>query len=128
MTIAALEAPTATIATLVTSPFLRHPLVTANALCSLQDLSGGRIALGLATGGSTVLAIGRPPATQAAIQAAIAALKSRFAGEGVEWLGSPVKPLRFRSEEHTSELQSLMNRSYADFCLKKKKLQINLQQ
>src|SRR3546814_9013004 len=26
-----------------------------------------------------------------------------------------------RSEEHTSELQSLMRNSYADFCLKKKK-------
>src|SRR3546814_8992402 len=39
--------------------------------------------------------IGRPPATQAEIQAEIAALKSLFAGEGVEWLGSPVKPLRF---------------------------------
>src|SRR3546814_5761199 len=29
-----------------------------------------------------------------------------------------------RSEEHTSELQSLMRISYAVFCLKKKKLQI----
>src|SRR3546814_6023320 len=29
-----------------------------------------------------------------------------------------------RSEEHTSELQSLMRNSYADFCLKKKKTQI----
>src|SRR3546814_18862648 len=29
---------------------------------------------------------------------------------------------RERSEEHTSELQSLMRISYADFCLKKKKL------
>src|SRR3546814_2109722 len=28
---------------------------------------------------------------------------------------------RIRSEEHTSELQSLMSISYADFCLKKKK-------
>src|SRR3546814_3685043 len=28
----------------------------------------------------------------------------------------------FRSEEHTSELQSLMRISYAAFCLKKKKL------
>src|SRR3546814_8599080 len=28
-----------------------------------------------------------------------------------------------RSEEHTSELQSLMRISYADFCLKKKKQQ-----
>src|SRR3546814_2264435 len=31
----------------------------------------------------------------------------------------PVKPLP-RSEEHTSELQSLMRNSYAVFCLKKK--------
>src|SRR3546814_2146020 len=29
-------------------------------------------------------------------------------------------PLYFRSEEHTSELQSLMRISYAVFCLKKK--------
>src|SRR3546814_1248080 len=29
-------------------------------------------------------------------------------------------PLRPRSEEHTSELQSLMRTSYAVFCLKKK--------
>src|SRR3546814_14701279 len=33
-----------------------------------------------------------------------------------------VKVIRVnRSEEHTSELQSLMRISYADFCLKKKK-------
>src|SRR3546814_6907524 len=31
------------------------------------------------------------------------------------------EPLRYRSEEHTSELQSLMRISYAVFCLKKKK-------
>src|SRR3546814_8245877 len=32
-----------------------------------------------------------------------------------------LRPLRVRSEEHTSELQSLMRISYAVFCLKKKK-------
>src|SRR3546814_6249957 len=30
-----------------------------------------------------------------------------------------------RSEEHTSELQSLMSHSYAVFCLKKKKINLN---
>src|SRR3546814_2445773 len=35
------------------------------------------------------------------------------------WLGGPLLP--FRSEEHTSELQSLMRISYAVFCVKKKK-------
>src|SRR3546814_7421276 len=35
----------------------------------------------------------------------------------------PAKPAsEIRSEEHTSELQSLMRTSYAVFCLKKKKI------
>src|SRR3546814_2193749 len=43
----------------------------------------------------------------------------RFYGKDHSWLGS-------RSEEHTSELQSLMRISYAVFCLKKKKNQHNI--
>src|SRR3546814_3475795 len=37
-------------------------------------------------------------------------------------IGQPMKALtkQYRSEEHTSELQSLMRSSYAVFCLKKK--------
>src|SRR3546814_5334689 len=35
---------------------------------------------------------------------------------------SKAADIRARSEEHTSELQSLMRISYAVFCLKKKKL------
>src|SRR3546814_2022673 len=38
----------------------------------------------------------------------------------------PEHVLCFRSEEHTSELQSLMRISYAVFCLKKKKQYIHL--
>src|SRR3546814_4275292 len=42
------------------------------------------------------------------------------------WSGltSPCASPSFRSEEHTSELQSLMRISYAVFCLKKKKNKI----
>src|SRR3546814_4341404 len=36
------------------------------------------------------------------------------------WLGRDEAKYRPRSEEHTSELQSLMRISYAVFCLKKK--------
>src|SRR3546814_4770162 len=39
------------------------------------------------------------------------------------FLRCPVEALRLRSEEHTSELQSLMRISYAVFCLKKKRHQ-----
>src|SRR3546814_7872617 len=37
------------------------------------------------------------------------------------WLGERTGAALWRSEEHTSELQSLMRNSYAVFCLKKKK-------
>src|SRR3546814_10028583 len=43
---------------------------------------------------------------------------------GIDFSERSVRPrnaLRHRSEEHTSELQSLMRISYAVFCLKKKK-------
>jgi 5,10-methylenetetrahydromethanopterin reductase len=95
MTIAALDAPLARIGSLVTSPFMRHPLVTANAFSTLDELTGGRAVLGLATGGSTVLAIGRLPASQKEIRAEFAAYKSLFAGEPIEWDGRPVKAMRF---------------------------------
>src|SRR3546814_10347503 len=39
----------------------------------------------------------------------------------IDSLGLCLLPEFSRSEEHTSELQSLMRNSYADFCLKKKK-------
>src|SRR3546814_355534 len=38
----------------------------------------------------------------------------------------PLSPACIRSEEHTSELQSLMRISYAVFCLKKKKSMSNI--
>src|SRR3546814_3647766 len=48
---------------------------------------------------------------------------STFQGDGGGLFGSsvPCRPMDTRSEEHTSELQSLMRISYAVFCLKKKK-------
>src|SRR3546814_3566299 len=41
---------------------------------------------------------------------------------GLNQRPDPGQGLRQRSEEHTSELQSLMRISYAVFCLKKKKI------
>src|SRR3546814_1856572 len=45
-------------------------------------------------------------------------------GGALAWLYRP-EAERLRSEEHTSELQSLMRISYAVFCLKKKNKHIN---
>src|SRR3546814_1969773 len=45
----------------------------------------------------------------------------RFGGSGVALRALEVQQVGARSEEHTSELQSLMRISYAVFCLTKKK-------
>src|SRR3546814_4142179 len=59
--------------------------------------------------------------TPAQRQLSIQALRATKVSTSLSW----VKPLTAspstRSEEHTSELQSLMRISYAVFCLKKKK-------
>src|SRR3546814_1032219 len=45
-----------------------------------------------------------------------------FGESGVlQFMDHPGRQARSRSEEHTSEIQSLMRNSYAVFCLKKKK-------
>src|SRR3546814_4154930 len=60
----------------------------------------------------------RPPARRLGHQAdGDPARRARRDGRQI-W---PADDVRRRSEEHTSELQSLMRISYAVFCLKKKK-------
>src|SRR3546814_10770150 len=46
-------------------------------------------------------------------------------GIGAQWIAWRTGRSTGRSEEHTSELQSLMRISYAVFCLKKKKITNN---
>src|SRR3546814_5911481 len=48
------------------------------------------------------------------------AIRPSRVDSGRAWLTTRSKKRRERSEEHTSELQSLMRISYAVFCLKKK--------
>src|SRR3546814_2121910 len=60
--------------------------------------------------------LGLDPAVQAAAQVDAAADGLRFDVSGVQGQ----LQVAARSEEHTSELQSLMRISYAVFCLKKK--------
>lgn len=93
MSVVAMETKNALITPFVTGPFLRHPLVVANAFSSLQDLSGDRMGLGLAVGGGNVIAIGRKPANQKEINDYWDALDGLFAGKPIEWEGRPVSTL-----------------------------------
>src|SRR3546814_4788643 len=49
-----------------------------------------------------------------------AGLLGLLQGDAPVWIVDPIDGTKNRSEEHTSELQSLMRISYAVFCLKKK--------
>src|SRR3546814_10297410 len=58
---------------------------------------------------------------RSALSAGVRALPSIKARRAVVAVRARASGAAGRSEEHTSELQSLMRRSYAVFCLKKKK-------
>src|SRR3546814_6198023 len=88
-------------------------------LGQLLGLAGGR----RRRGGSRGPAHRRVPATQPrpdGLGTARAVRRDPGAAVQRRRLSTP-RPPRRRSEEHTSELQSLMRISYAVFCLKKKK-------
>src|SRR3546814_6048431 len=53
--------------------------------------------------------------------ATIVTLANRGGGPDIEFQDEAISALKVRSEEHTSELQSLMRISYAVFCLKNTK-------
>src|SRR3546814_5561032 len=62
-----------------------------------------------------------PGLSEAIFRACCRAGKEREKAYKLCWQDDPSGCRRARSEEHTSELQSLMRISYAVFCLKKKK-------
>src|SRR3546814_6180832 len=67
-----------------------------------------------------------PPAGPAGGVATAAAVAGAWRGESA--LARRSRAADYRSEEHTSELQSLMRISYAVFCLKKKNLPTHTKQ
>lgn len=56
------------IGTWVTNPLSRHPVVTASAAASLDDLAPGRVYLGIGSGGTGVLHLGLPAAPLAHLE------------------------------------------------------------
>src|SRR6185369_6140679 len=94
LTLAALNTARVRLGPLVTNPLTRHLVVTASAVSSVDELSGGRAILGLGSGDSAIYTIGAPPATLAGLEDATVTLGRLTAGEAVEREGRTLRVQR----------------------------------
>jgi 5,10-methylenetetrahydromethanopterin reductase len=91
ITMAAIAAATESIAigTGIVNPYSRHPALTAAAIATLDEMSGGRAFLGIGAGGSLTLAplrVARPQ-TLAHVREAVEVARALFSGDVVDYDG-----------------------------------------
>jgi probable F420-dependent oxidoreductase len=72
----------------VTNPATRHPAVTASATATLQDISGGRMLMGMGRGDSAVRMMGRKPTPIKEFESSLAMVKDLMNGRPVSWEGA----------------------------------------
>ena len=74
--------------TCVTNPGTREPSVTASALATLNEISGGRMDLGIGRGDSARRVLGKPPITLANTEEAIVVIRDLVEGRAVTYEGT----------------------------------------
>jgi probable F420-dependent oxidoreductase len=77
--------------TCVTNPATREPSVTASALAVLDEVSGGRMDLGIGRGDSARRVLGKPPTTMATLEEAIVVIKALVEGRTIEYEGTELR-------------------------------------
>ncbi len=76
--------------TCVTNPGTREPTVTASALATLDEISDGRMDLGIGRGDSARRVLGKPPITLADTEEAVRVIRALVAGESIDHEGTAV--------------------------------------
>ncbi len=74
--------------TCVTNPGTREPSVTASVLATLDEITDGRMDLGIGRGDSARRVLGKPPITMANTEEAIGVIRTLVAGGSVEYEGT----------------------------------------
>jgi probable F420-dependent oxidoreductase len=74
--------------TCVTNPGTREPTVTASSLATLDEISDGRMDLGIGRGDSARRVLGKPPITLKHTEEAIRVIRSLVAGETIQYEGT----------------------------------------
>ncbi len=90
LTIMALNSEQLRLGTCVTNPGTREPSVTASALATLNEISGGRMVLGIGRGDSARRVMGKPPTTLARLEEATNLIRDLVEGRTVDQDGTPL--------------------------------------
>jgi probable F420-dependent oxidoreductase len=80
LTVMALNTKQMRLGTCVTNPATRDPSVTASALATLNEISGGRMVLGIGRGDSARRVMGKPPTTLARLEDATNTIRTLVEG------------------------------------------------
>jgi 5,10-methylenetetrahydromethanopterin reductase len=84
LTLAALTSSRLMLGTAVTNPLTRHPAITAAASATVDEISGGRMILGMGAGDRPLHALGMRPAKLASLRAAIEGIRALWTGREVD--------------------------------------------
>jgi len=77
--------------TCVTNPVTRDPTVTASAMATLNEISGGRMEMGIGRGDSAQRVLGRGPVTVAHLEQACRVIRDLAEGRAVDLEGTEVQ-------------------------------------
>jgi probable F420-dependent oxidoreductase len=88
LTLLAVNTSTMRLGACVTNPTTRDPSVTASVLATLQELSGGRMDLGMGRGDGAVRLLGLPPTRLKAMEQAIEIIRELAEGRSVDYRGT----------------------------------------
>jgi|UniRef100_UPI0040494D37 probable F420-dependent oxidoreductase len=77
--------------TCVTNPATREPSVTASSLAVLNELSGGRMDLGIGRGDSAIRVLGKGPTSMKDLEETVRVVRALVEGQTVEYEGSALK-------------------------------------
>jgi probable F420-dependent oxidoreductase len=88
LTVMALNTREMRLGTCVTNPATREPSVTASVLATLNEISGGRMDLGIGRGDSARRVMGKPPTTLARLEEATTLIRDLVEGRSVDQDGT----------------------------------------
>ena len=91
LTLMAQETTTLRLGTCVTNPATREPSVTASALAVLQEISDGRMDLGIGRGDSARRVLGKGPTSMKDLEEAVHVIRALVEGRSIEFEGADLR-------------------------------------